>query len=97
MANTLSDAEVEKALESLPGWTVENHKLVKTYERKDFADAVSFIVGMGFVCEQQDHHPELYNVWNKVRLEITTHDAGNKLTEKDISLASAIEKIAGGS
>ena len=94
MSRNLSPEEIENALSELSGWKVEDQKLVKTFERLDFADAVSFIVALGFVCEKHDHHPELSNVWNKVTLEITTHDAGNQLTEKDFALAKGIDAVA---
>lgn len=94
MSKNLSPEEIEEALSELSGWKVEDQKLIKTYERKDFADAVSFIVALGFICEKHDHHPELSNVWNKVKLEITTHDAGNQLTTKDFALAKAIDEVA---
>ncbi|MCH8475933.1 MAG: 4a-hydroxytetrahydrobiopterin dehydratase [Opitutales bacterium] len=94
MSKNLSPEEIEKSLSELTGWSVKDQKLVKTYEKKDFADAVSFIVRLGFVCEKHDHHPELSNVWNKVTLEITTHDAGNQLTEKDFALAKGIDEVA---
>ncbi|MCC5790543.1 MAG: 4a-hydroxytetrahydrobiopterin dehydratase [Opitutales bacterium] len=94
MSKKLSPEEIEKSQAELTGWSVKDQKLVKTYKRKDFADAVSFIVQLGFVCEKHDHHPELSNVWNKVTLEITTHDAGNQLTGKDFALAKAIDEVA---
>ncbi len=94
MSKILSPEEIEEALSGLSGWKVEDQKLTKTYKRRDFADAVSFIVALGFVCEKHNHHPGLANVWNKVSLEITTHDAGDQLTEKDFALAKGIDEVA---
>ena len=93
--NILTHAEVEAHLAELSGWELHGHKLAKTYLCKDFQAAIAFIVRMSFICEQLDHHPELHNVWNKVHLEITTHDAGNQLTDKDFRLAKEIDAIAG--
>lgn len=92
MSQLLSAEEIAQRLEALPGWElVEGKKIKKTYECQDFKAAVAFIVELSFICEQLDHHPELSNVWNKVTLEVTTHDSGNRLTEKDFALAEGIE------
>jgi 4a-hydroxytetrahydrobiopterin dehydratase len=89
----LSDADVENALEDLDGWTHADDRLQKTYEFSNFREAISFIVRMSFYAEEMNHHPELENVYNTVSIALTTHDAGGKVTETDVELASTIEEF----
>jgi 4a-hydroxytetrahydrobiopterin dehydratase len=89
----LSDADVENALEDLDGWTHADDSLQKTYEFSNFREAISFIVRMSFYAEEMNHHPELENVYNTVSIALTTHDAGGKVTETDVELASTIEEF----
>lgn len=93
MSRAFTQAEVLSALQALPGWAHENNKIQKTYVFNDFKEALSFIVRVGLHADQQDHHPELFNVYNRVEIVLTTHDAGNKVTEKDVKLARAIESF----
>lgn len=90
----LSTADIEDALDDLPGWTYEDDKIKKTYEFSDFRAAISFIVRISFYAEEMMHHPELENVYNSVSIALTTHDAGGQVTEMDLELASEIENIA---
>lgn len=90
----LSTKAIQDALDDLPGWTYEDDKIKKTYEFSDFRAAVSFIVRISFYAEEMMHHPELENVYNTVSIALTTHDAGGKVTEMDLELASEIEEIA---
>ena len=60
---------------------------------RDFSEALSFLVKVGIEAEKLNHHPEIHNIYNKVTLKLCTHDAGNRVTEKDIVLARAIEKL----
>lgn len=90
----LSDDEIEEALDDLPGWTHEADRLKKSYEFSDFRAAISFIVRLSFYAEEMMHHPELENVYNTVDVALTTHDAGGKVTEMDVELASKIEAFA---
>lgn len=90
----LSTDAVQDALADLPGWTYEDDKIKKTYEFSDFRAAISFIVRISFYAEEMMHHPELENVYNTVSIALTTHDAGGKVTEMDLELASEIEEIA---
>ncbi len=89
----LSEAEVATALASLPGWSRAGDEIEKTFERASFPDAIAFVVRMGFFAEAGDHHPDLDVRWRKVRVALTSHDAGG-LTEKDVDLATKIEGIA---
>lgn len=87
----LSEDEIDDALADLPGWTHEDDKLKTSYEFSDFRAAISFIVRLSFYAEEMMHHPELENVYNTVDVALTTHDAGGKVTEMDVELASKIE------
>ncbi|TVR50215.1 MAG: 4a-hydroxytetrahydrobiopterin dehydratase [Puniceicoccaceae bacterium] len=91
MSQPLSPHQIEEALAGLPGWKVEADALVKSFKFNHFAEALSFIVRLGIECERHDHHPHLTNVWNKVELRFNTHDAGGKITAKDVKMAEAVE------
>jgi 4a-hydroxytetrahydrobiopterin dehydratase len=88
----LVDAEITAALEALAGWEREGDEIVKTYEFATFADAISFVVRIGFLAEAADHHPDIDIRWRKVRIALTTHSA-NGLTNLDFDLATEIEAI----
>ena len=91
--NIIANEDIENALSNLNGWAFENDKISKEFEFENFKEALSFIVRIGLEAENLGHHPELFNVYNKVKIELNTHDAGNKVTQKDIELATAIESI----
>lgn len=74
-------------------WEEKNSKLYKKFEFKNFVDAFSFLTQVAFLAEKHNHHPEIYNVYNRVELYLCTHDAGNSITEKDRSLAKGIDLI----
>jgi len=93
MATTpLTPNEITAALRELPGWTCERDALAHTFQFGSFREAMSFMVRVGFEAEAADHHPEWTNVYNRVAIRLNTHDAGNKVTAKDVALA---KKIAG--
>lgn len=75
-------------------WTEENNRLKKTFTFSDFQEAFAFMTRVAFLAEAHQHHPNWSNVYNKVEIELTTHDAGNVVTEKDHKLAQAIDKIS---
>jgi 4a-hydroxytetrahydrobiopterin dehydratase len=89
---TLSDAEITAALAALPGWSREGDEIVKTFDRETFPGAIAFVVRIGFLAEKADHHPDLDVRWKRVRVALSTHDAGG-LTAKDFELAREIEGI----
>ena len=89
----LTETEIEKALQSLEGWRHEDDRLGKTVEFADFKQAMSFMLRVAFEAEAQGHHPEWYNVYKTVAIQLSTHDAGGKVTEKDIKLAKAIDEV----
>lgn len=78
-------------------WQEQDNKLVRDFEFADFSEAFAFMTRVALAAEKMDHHPWWSNVYNKVRIELTTHDAGNTITDKDRTLAEAIDKLAAGS
>lgn len=78
------------------GWEKKNNALVRTERFKDFSEALAFIVRIGLLAEQSDHHPTITNTYNVVSLLLTTHDQGNTITEKDYDLAEKINAVLTG-
>lgn len=76
-------------------WKEENDKLSRSYQFKDFSEAFAFLSRVALLAEKHQHHPEIFNVYNQVELSLSTHDAGNKVTEKDRKLAKAIDGLEG--
>jgi len=74
-------------------WKEKDNKLTRTFEFENFVEAFAFMTKVAFAAEAQQHHPNWSNVYNKVIIELTTHDAGNTITEKDRKLAKAIDKL----
>ena len=90
----LADIEIKSALAGLPGWEHAGDSLRKTFQFGSFREAISFLIRVAFEAEQLNHHPEIENVYSRVTLTLRTHDAGNKVTRADISLAAAIESFS---
>ncbi len=95
MSEALKTEEIEAALEKLPGWEHSSQRLLKTFHFADFVEAFSFMSAVALMAERADHHPEWKNVYNRVEIELTTHDLGRRVGPKDIQLASEIEQYAG--
>ena len=76
-------------------WNEENNQLFRSFQFADFSEAFAFMTRVAFEAEKQNHHPLWTNVWNRVDIWLTTHDAGNVVTEKDRQLARAIDNIYG--
>ncbi len=93
MSNILSQEQINDFLSKHPGWSKEGDSIKKEFQFKNFTEALAFLVQVGFEAEAHIHHPEIFNVYNKVVLTLSTHDAGNKITDKDSALAAAIDKI----
>lgn len=95
MAKRLSDAERSLSLMRLEGWApVEGRDAItKTFKFADFVEAFGFMAQAALVAERMNHHPEWFNVWNRVDITLSTHDAGG-LTQLDLDLATALDKIA---
>ena len=74
-------------------WTEENNQLVKQFAFVDFIDAFAFMTKVAILAEKYNHHPDWRNEYNRVEIRLSTHDAGNIITEKDRKLASAIDTL----
>lgn len=74
-------------------WEEKSNGLERQLEFKDFSEAFAFICQVALLAEKANHHPEIFNVYNKVHLRLSTHDAGNKITEKDVLLAKSIDAL----
>ncbi len=74
-------------------WVETDNKLYSSFKFKDFIEAYGFMTQVALVAEKQDHHPTWTNTYNKVEIWLTTHSAGNTVTDKDHKLAEAIDKI----
>lgn len=74
-------------------WKEENNQLVRHFQFRDFSEAFAFMTRVAFIAEKHNHHPEWKNVYNRVEIRLSTHDAGNLVTDKDRKLASAIDKL----
>lgn len=77
-------------------WKEENNTLTRTFEFKDFREAFAFMTQVAAIADEMDHHPEWTNVYNKVSFKLSTHDAGDIVTDKDCALAEAIDRAAAG-
>lgn len=89
----LSDEEVKLALSRLAGWQVVGGKLHREYKFKDFVTAWGFMTSAALVIQQMDHHPEWFNVYHTVRIELVSHDAKG-ITRRDVDLATKLEDLA---
>ncbi len=74
-------------------WTEENNKLSASLKFSDFRSAMAFMMESAFYIEDMNHHPEWKNVYNRIDIDLTTHDAGNTVTDKDRKLAEKLEKL----
>lgn len=89
----LNQDEITKKLSSISGWMQEENQIVKLFQFKDFAEALSFVNKVGAEAEKMDHHPDIFiHSWNKVKITISTHSEGG-ITKKDFQLAEKIEKL----
>ena len=89
----LSDTDVQDRLSSISGWTVADGKLHREYHFKDFVHAFGFMTAAALVAESMNHHPEWFNVYSTVKVDLATHDAGG-ITELDFRLAGKMEELA---
>ena len=94
MSTPLAVAKIDSSLATLPGWKFRRNALTKTFTFGSFREAMSFMVRAGYEAEAMNHHPEWTNVYNRVAIRLNTHDAGGKVTAKDVELAKAIQKIS---
>jgi len=89
----LTEGEINTALEQLPDWVLEAGKLHRALNFKNFVQAWGFMTQVAIVAEKMNHHPEWSNVYNRVVIDLTTHEAGG-LTKRDVELAQKIDQIA---
>ena len=94
-APVLSEAQLAEALASLEGWAVENGKLHKQFTFSDFVEAFGFMTRAAIVAETMNHHPEWFNVYNRVSVDLRTHDSGG-ITANDTDLAARMNTLADG-
>ena len=90
---TLTQAEIAAALVKLPGWKVVKAKLHREYKFPDFIHAFGFMATCATAIQAMDHHPEWFNVYGTVKIDLSTHDAGG-ITQKDVDLAKLLENFA---
>ncbi len=90
----LSENELQTALQLLPGWTIQDAKLHREYRFPDFAHAFGFMATASIFIEKMNHHPDWSNVYNRVTVDLSTHDV-NGITQNDVELARRLEAIAG--
>lgn len=91
----LSPAERDDALEGLPDWDFDEGRdaITRSFAFADFPEAFAFMTRVALLAEKADHHPEWSNVWNRVEIALTTHDAGG-LSHRDIELAEQIDELS---
>jgi 4a-hydroxytetrahydrobiopterin dehydratase len=89
----LDDAEIVQRVAKMPGWSVQEGKLHREYKFADFPHAFGMMATAAPAIEKMDHHPEWSNVYNRVTVDLSTHDAGG-ITQKDFDLAMLLEGIA---
>ncbi len=87
---TLPEADVQAALDSMPGWSLEGGAIVKQFSLPSFTAAIDFVVAVAGLAEEANHHPDLDIRYSKVRVALVTHSAGG-ITEKDLDMARRIE------
>ncbi len=89
----LSSEQISEELKNLPGWSIKNEKLHRDFEFESFNQAFGFMTRAAMEIEKMNHHPEWFNVYNKLTVDLMTHDAGG-ITENDIQLAKILNSLA---
>lgn len=90
----LNDQEIQDALADLPSWEVKEGKLHKAYKFGSFAEAVGWMMSAAIHADKLDHHPEWTNVYNRVQVNLVTHDLDNSISNLDVELAQKMEALA---
>ncbi|MCV0401268.1 MAG: 4a-hydroxytetrahydrobiopterin dehydratase [Nitrosopumilus sp.] len=88
----LSQSDIEEEIKNLPGWSIVNEKLHKEFEFASFNQAFGFMTRAAMEIEKMNHHPEWFNVYNRITVELTTHDAGG-ITKNDVNLAKILDSL----
>ncbi len=89
----LEAADIQRRLEGVDGWSIDDDKLTREFVFGDFNEAFGFMTRAALIAEKLDHHPERFNVYATVRVQLTTHDAAG-ISELDFALAAAMDRIA---
>ena len=89
---TYNEEAVAVELKKLKDWSFKDNAIEKKYSLADFVHAIGFMVQVGLLAEKRNHHPELFNVYNKITIRLNTHDASG-VTDKDLELAKAIDEL----
>ena len=92
MASLLEQQQLDYFIEKNPSWIIDNKTIKREFEFDNFIDAFGFMSKVALLSEKMDHHPNWQNTYNKVKIELTTHDKGG-ITNNDIKLAESIDKL----
>ena len=92
MASLLEKNQLDYFIEKNPSWIIDNKTIKKQFEFENFIDAFAFMSKVALLSEKMDHHPDWHNTYNKVKINLTTHDKGG-ITNNDINLAESIDKL----
>ncbi len=90
----MSMEQAEEMMDQVPGWELQENKLVRRFRFKDFKEAIAFVNSVAGLAESEGHHPDIYISWNRVRLELTTH-AIKGLSENDFIMAAKVIGLTG--
>ncbi len=93
MPTKLSSTDIQTALAELDGWSVANGKLHRAFTFADFVAAFGFMTKVALEANALNHHPEFYNVWNRLVIDLVTHDVGDAISELDVALARKINRL----
>ncbi|MCJ8306783.1 MAG: 4a-hydroxytetrahydrobiopterin dehydratase [Nitrosopumilus sp.] len=88
----LSQIDIDEQLKDLPGWSIVNEKLHKKFQFESFNQAFGFMTRAAMEIEKMNHHPEWFNVYNRITIELTTHDTGG-ITKNDVNLARILNSL----
>lgn len=89
----LNPTEINQQLQNVPGWTTKDKQLSRTFQFKNFVEAIDFVNRLVEPAQTAQHHPDIYISYNKVRISLTTHDAGG-ITQQDFALAKKISQLS---
>jgi 4a-hydroxytetrahydrobiopterin dehydratase len=90
--NKLPEDQIQEALATLPGWSLKDGKLHREFKFADFSQAWGFMARVALLAEKMNHHPEWFNVWSTVHIDLSTHDAGG-ISGLDVELAKGINAL----
>ncbi len=93
MTTPLSDIAIQRELGTLPGWSRRGDALTKTFTFRTFREGIAFVARVADAAESADHHPDIDIRWTRVTASLNTHDAGGKVTQKDVELARELERL----